>query len=308
MALRVAQSNASEIERSHMASLDRFSVPGIASIVAVMAALLADIPRDTPLGSDATSLLCLALLVFGLPHGSLDIALVQRSARLGGWQVVGTVALYLGCAAAMYAVWQFAPVLALASFLLVASVHFAEDWVGRLPPFFAMGTGVALLTAPALLHHRVLADILVSLTGRASATVIADLALLVAPVALVVTGIGLWLMVRNRQSEKALETGTAIVGLVFLSPILGFAIFFCLLHSPRHFAAARAEVRGRDGEALLITLAALGIATLIYALRGDVMEDNAVFAAFVTLSVLTVPHMIVPRCFNSISHQIGSPR
>ncbi len=278
-------------------------MPGIASIVAVMAALLANTPWDTPLGSDVTAVLCLALVVFGLPHGSLDIALIQRVARLGRWQVVATVALYLGCAAAMYAVWHFAPLLGLASFLLVASFHFAEDWAKRLPPFFAMGTGVALLTAPAVLHHRVLAEIFISLTGQESAKVIADLALLVAPVALIATGIGMLLMIRDRQVGSVLETCAAIAALILLSPILGFSIFFCLLHSPRHFAAARKKVRGRDREALLITLAALGIAALIYASRrGVMMEDSAVFAAFVTLSILTVPHMIVPRCFDSISH------
>ncbi len=303
MALRVGQSNALEIERSHTASLDRFSAPGIASIVTVVAALFAGTSRDTPLGSDTTTVICLALVVFGLPHGSLDIALIQRVARLGRWQVVGTIALYLGCAAAMYSVWQFAPLLGLASFLLVASFHFAEDWADRLPPFFAMGTGVALLTAPALLHHRVLADVFISLTGQESAKVIADLALLVAPVALIATSIGVLLMVRNKQLGKALETVTAIASMILLSPILGFSIFFCLLHSPTHFAAARKKVLGRDVEALLITLAALGIAALIYASRRDVMmEDSAMFAAFVTLSVLAVPHMIVPRCFASISH------
>jgi hypothetical protein len=87
--------------------------------------------------------------------------------------------------------------------------------------------------------------------------------------------------------------------MLLLPPVVGFAIFFCLMHSPTHFAAARAEVKGRDTEALLFTCAAIGIATCVYALRsGVVIEEKAIFASFVTLSILTVPHMVVPRIIN----------
>jgi beta-carotene 15,15'-dioxygenase len=300
MALRVAHTDAPEIGRSLAASPDRFSVWGVASIVAVIVALWLGERQPSTLGSDATTPLCLALLVFGLPHGSLDIAAIRHSARLGRSQVVATVLLYLGLAAAMYIMWHFAPVLALASFFAIASVHFAEDWADRLPPFFAVGTAVAVLTAPALLHHQPVADIFVLLTGQQGAMTIADLSALVAPVALIATVTGIGLMIRDGLAMRALETGAAIGGMVLLPPIMGFAIFFCLVHSPKHFAAVRAEVSGAvhapDREAVLLTCAALGIAALIYATQGTIkVETKAIVACFVTLSVLTVPHMLVPH-------------
>ena len=299
MARRVALLNAPEIGRSFAASPDRFSFNGIGAIVVTVAALGLSGFGTALDRSDTTSLLCLALLVFGLPHGSLDIALVRRSARLGRRQVWATVLTYLGFAAATYALWCVAPVVALAGFLVIASVHFAEDWAREMPPFFAVGTAVVLLTAPALLHYRAIADIFVRLTGDPSAMMLADVAILMAPVALVATGVGLQLMVRDMQTMRALETGTGILGMILLPPIAGFAIFFCLSHSPRHYSAARAELGGRDGEAALLTCAGLGIAALIYAARGAAqLEDSAIFASFVTLSVLTVPHMIVPRIVN----------
>jgi beta-carotene 15,15'-dioxygenase len=299
MALRVAHTDAPEIGRSLAASPDRFSVWGVASIVAVIVALWLGERQPSTLGSDATTPLCLALLVFGLPHGSLDIAAIRHSARLGRSQVVATVLLYLGLAAAMYAVWCFAPVLALAGFLAIASVHFADDWADSLPPFFAIGTAVALLTAPALLYHQAIADLYYSLTSQQEATTIADLSVLLAPVALIAAVTGIGLMFRDGQAMRALETGAAIGGMVLLPPIIGFAIFFCLSHSPKHFAAARAEVRSRDAEALVFTCAAMVIAALVYASHGAVaMTDKAIFASFVTLSILTVPHMIVPRVLN----------
>jgi Brp/Blh family beta-carotene 15,15'-monooxygenase len=213
--------------------------------------------------------------------------------------VAATVALYLGLAAAIYAAWCLAPVLALGAFLIIASIHFAEDWSDRLPPFFAIGMAVALLTTPALLHHRELTDIFAALTGQENAATVADLSLLVAPVALVAAAVGLWLLIRSGQWTRALETAAALAAMVLLPPVAGFAVFFCLSHSPRHFAAARAEVGSRDGEAALLSCAALGIAVLIYATRGAApLGDKAIFASFVTLSVLTVPHMIVPQIMN----------
>jgi beta-carotene 15,15'-dioxygenase len=299
MALRVAQSNAPQIGRSLAASPDRFSVSGIASVAAGALALgLMGLGPDL-LGNGATSLLCLALLVFGLPHGSLDIAIIRRSAQLGHAQMATTVTIYLGLAAAMYAIWCLAPVLALGAFLLIATIHFSEDWTDRLPPFFAIGTAAALLTAPALIHHQAIAEIFISLTGQGRATVIADLSLLLAPIALIATGIGIALMIRDGHGVRGLETGTAILGMILLPPLVGFAIFFCLLHSPRHFTAARAEVGGHDGEAALLTGAAIGIAAMIYASQGSLQpEGQAIYASFVTLSVLTVPHMIVPYLAN----------
>jgi Brp/Blh family beta-carotene 15,15'-monooxygenase len=296
MALRVAKSNAPEIGRSLAVSPGRFPVSAVASIVGLIAALLLGSTHTDLSGNVTTRLLCLSLLMFGLPHGSLDIAIIRRSAALGAWQVGATILLYLGLATAMYAIWCFAAVLALAGFLVIASVHFADDWADELPPFFAIGTAVALLTTPTLLHHQAIADIFVSLTGQGRASVIADLSLLVAPVALIAAVTGIALMVRNDEAVRALETSAVVGGMLLLPPIAGFALFFCLSHSPKHFAAARAEVKGRDAEAVLFTCAAIGIAAFIYAARAAVViEDGAIFASFVTLSILTVPHMIVPR-------------
>jgi beta-carotene 15,15'-dioxygenase len=296
MALRVAQSNAPEIGRSLAASPGHFPVSAVASIVGLIAALWLGGTHADLSGNATTSLLCLSLLVFGLPHGSLDIAVMRRSAAMGGRQVGATILLYLGLATAMYAIWCFAPQMALAGFLVIAIVHFADDWADELPPFFAIGTAVALLTTPALLHHQAIADIFVSLTGQRGASVVADLSLLVAPVALIATVTGIGLMVRNGEAIRALETSAVVGGMLLLPPIMGFAIFFCLSHSPKHFAAARAEVKGRDAEAVVFTFAAIGIAVSIYAARAAVViADGAIFASFVTLSILTVPHMIVPR-------------
>ena len=92
-----------------------------------------------------TATISAMLLVFGLPHGSFDIAILRRaepSAPHNGSRI-GLVLLYLSFAAAMYLVWRSSPVLALASFLVLATVHFAEDWDNFGSGFIAAGIAAA---------------------------------------------------------------------------------------------------------------------------------------------------------------------
>ena len=131
---------------------------------------------------------------------------------------------------------------------------------------------------------------------------LADFTLLVAPVALITAIVGITLACRQGRSIAAIESATILCSMVLLPPVIGFAVFFCLAHSPRHFAAAKAELsfgsRRLNCEIGLLTFAAMGIAALIYIFRNSGLQGDGVIAAsFVTLSILTVPHMIVPRFF-----------
>ena len=300
MALRVAHFGAPEIGRGSTASSDRFSFRQIALIVVGLVAVSITL-TGTALANDNFAIFaCGALLVFGLPHGSLDIALLRRNARLGLGRTIAVVHLYLGCAAAMYALWSHAPVAALAAFFVISCIHFAEDWADAVPPFFAIGTATAMLTAPALLNRDALAAIFVQLSGSSVAWVVADISTLAAPVALTAAGLGVWSMVQARNWPRACETATTLAAMIVLPPITGFALFFCLAHSPVQLAMAKAQAGTSEAsrtsvEIAALTIAALGIAALIFAnWSGGSMADGAIRASFITLSILTVPHMAVP--------------
>lgn len=300
MALRVAQSNAPEIGRSHKASPDRFSSRQITLVAAASACIALNfggVRFDTDL---ATALTCAALLAFGLPHGSLDLALLRRAGHAGIARVGAVGLLYLGCAATMYAVWIAAPAAALAIFLVIACVHFAEDWLQNVPPFFAMALAAAVLTGPTLAQRDALVPIFAHLAGDDGATLITDIGMLLAPIALIAAGLGVIILARAGHHARAFEAGVIIAVMVALPPVIGFALFFCLSHSPLQFAKAKADLadtgtRVRRSEIVLLTLAAVGIAAAIYvAWGGTSLADGVVYASFVTLSILTVPHMAVP--------------
>ena len=302
MALRVAPLSASKIGWGLSASPNRLPLRSVGIVAAIGLALILNGTVESLSGNQATGVACLALLVFGLPHGSLDIALLRNQSKLNGWQVLTAVLAYLGCAALVYVVWHETPVLALAAFLGIACIHFAEDWAAAQPPFFALATAAAVLTLPALLHQKMMGEIFVRLTGNATASVLADFAEMAAPVALVAAIVGVVVAWRGRRTTEAIETATILLGMIFLPPIIGFAAFFCLSHSPRHFAAAKSSFRGDrrhlNFEALTLTVAGLGIAALIYAsARQGLPDDKMIVASFITLSILTVPHILVPRLF-----------
>ena len=269
-------------------------------------AMLAGVPLG---GAVGTSVACLMLLVFGLPHGTLDLELIKARSR-GPWTgLASLLVLYLGLATAMLALWQVAPVLALGAFILTAAVHFSEDWDGTGSRFLELGMALALLCAPTLIHRDALSGIFIGLTGQAEAAIIADLMLLVTPVALVVAVVAvsaLWTSGRRVQAAGATLT---LASMVVLPPIVGFALYFCFFHSPRHFRESLFSLdwRGfaRWGWVVVpLTLAAGGIALVLFGLEvRAALPDRIMAASFMTLSILTVPHMLVPLLVEALSQR-----
>ena len=275
-------------------------------LAAGLAALLVLGAGGTALGSPASTMAaCAAMLLVGLPHGALDLEIIKRERVTGRLGMVALLFLYVGLAAAMAAVWHMAPVTALAIFLVVSVVHFSEDWHELRSPFLAQGMAIALLTAPTLLHLAELEQLFATLSGQSDAAVVANLMLLLAPVSVAVASVAVWTLWRNGFRNQAVVGALMLVGMAVLPPVIGFALFFCLYHSPRHLGVALSRVAWSPSSwwiVPLVTLAAIGIAVALFA--GDVRADlpaQFVAASFMTLSLLTVPHMIVPAVVDALS-------
>ena len=226
--------------------------------------------------------------------------------------MVGVLLLYLGLAAAIAVTWRVAPLAALAIFIIAAVIHFAEDWPELQSSFLAQGMALALLTAPTILHLAELKSLFEALSGQGQATIIADLMLLIAPMSVAVAGVSIWTLWRSDFKQQAVSGAMMIVGMILLPPLIGFALFFALYHSPRHLGMARARMAWTPSApwiAALLTLAALGITAALFAgeLRAD-LSARVVAASFMTLAVLTVPHMIVPALVGALTKRQSSAR
>ncbi len=273
--------------------------PAAASAAALVlvtgAALVASVAGLPLAGASATLAACAAILLFGLPHGALDLRLLTQRAP------VARLALYLGLVAAMLALWRAAPTAALVTFLIMAVIHFAEDWVVLDEPFLAHGAAAGLLAAPGLLHMETLYGLFTALTGQAGAAVLGDVLRLGAPVGVMLALVAILALIRKGQTALGVATAVALAGLVLLPPAVGFALYFALLHSPQHLAAElpdEAAARRRLWSRVILPMTALSLliaAGLALLETRPTPGETAVAATFMVLSILTTPHMLAPR-------------
>ncbi|WP_081985060.1 Brp/Blh family beta-carotene 15,15'-dioxygenase [Sphingomonas sp. 35-24ZXX] len=255
-----------------------------------------------PETGQAIAVLSATLMVVGMPHGSFDIALLQNGSAddPAAPRRSTLIGLYLVCALAMYLLWQAAPAWGLGIFLLMAAVHFSEDWQRCGSRFIATGMALAFLSAPSLLHSASLASLFAVLSNDAAARLLVDVMVLIAPTMLMLAIAGAGMLWHAGERNRALSAVCGLAAMLVLPPVHGFALFFCLVHSPIQFgdhsrALGLHGLRQWGGTVIPLTLGGLGIAVAIFALnRGAVITQDVFAASFVALSVLTAPHMLVP--------------
>nr|WP_294168127.1 Brp/Blh family beta-carotene 15,15'-dioxygenase [uncultured Sphingomonas sp.] len=237
----------------------------------------------------------LAVFVAGTPHGALD----HRAARsllepaLGRGWMSAFVLLYLGAAGAMLLWWLAAPGAALAAFLILATVHFGSHDSPSGAPLAVVARGAVPPVVAAAAHRDGLATIFGWIAGEQGAALVPWLA---GP------GLALWLcaavgtLALERSAGSRLELIGVTAAFLFLPPLLAFAAYFALLHSPR--ALRTSLLPGETAGAMLRSalpwsLAAVGLAALGYLLLRDQLPADQAFVrtVFWWLAALTVPHM-----------------
>lgn len=257
-------------------------------------------------GLDPISLIALAAVTLvGLPHGAMDaaVALALGYGRNPG-RLAGFIGLYLLLAALVIGFWMLAPILALGLFLLISLVHFGlgdTDREDRWPRYIQMACHGGIVTIAIPLAHRGEVTTLFEMISGPHA--------LLWPVletgAVLCLGAGLAYAVlafRDRSLRKGFAEWLGLAVLVtLLPPLVGFAFYFTLVHTPRHIlritTALRASqphlpVWGMTAGFTLATWAMAGAAFLM--LKGQIgMDAASLRIVFIGLAALTVPHMIL---------------
>lgn len=309
--IKVSAVTASALPGTTNTDIDlRMLLPVTAGLLA--AELAAAIP-DTAAITAAASL---ALLVAGMPHGGFDLALIRAAGRSNdAVSRAVIIVLYIGCAALTYAVWMLAPLAALAGFLVLAVIHFSEDWRSCGPGVLAAGLAAAIVAAPAVLHGDMLGRLFVDLAGDPDAALLADGLLLLAPTAFVLAGVALAGLLQTGQRRLAAAALCSLAAMLLLPPVIGFAVHFCLVHSPLQFRShARALRIPRfaqwRGTVIPLSLGGFAVAGLILLLNGPMpLLHNLYASSFMALAVLVVPHMAVPLAISRLqSHQTRALR
>jgi len=273
--------------------LQGFIFSALALIATFFSVLLA------PMAPSHEWLLASGLIVLlGVPHGALDPLFAQTLLRLNsGAAWLGFVALYLLLAALVVVLWWYLPLVFLITFLAVSILHFSGDLVAGATFSERLVYGGAVIVLPALWHAEELTRLFSQLVGASAAVpVVAALQLVAWPWLLAL----LLLVVRSGRRDGLHALEIMAVGLLTLTatPLLGFAIYFCAMHSPRHILRtqqyAGVALRRMALVAVLPLLAVLVLSVLgWYFLPPSSTDERMLKLLFVALAALTLPHMVL---------------
>jgi Brp/Blh family beta-carotene 15,15'-monooxygenase len=290
-----------------------------------LALLASPVAPSLPLTWQLT-MLALAVVIFGLPHGALDLALVQGASRGSRTALVGAAVLYLMASGFVLMVWISAPMAALLGFLAIAVIHFGlgdtEDLHGPQRAVEIIARGGFAGVAPLVFHPQTTRDLFALLVGPAStASLDTTLAVMATPVT------WLWLAclvvaLAWRTIQRAPGWMSAVLELLLTAaifavchPLAAFLLYFCFVHSVRHIAdlgAARfpdSAPRARRWlllESLPFTAATVALAMVAWFVFADsvTFDEAMIRLVFWGLSALTVPHMILTAWW----HGRGDPQ
>ena len=240
----------------------------------------------------------LLIVLLGIPHGALDPIFAKELPQINsGASWAGFVVCYLMLAASVVCLWRVSPTLFLIGFLGISVLHFSGDPAPGATFLSRLLYGGSVITLPFLWHADEGGRLFSLLVGRDAALPVADGLHLIAWPWL--AGLAL-VAVYNGRRDWLFALEISAVGSLALAatPLLGFSVFFCGMHSMRHILRTQ-KYSGFGPQRLALmavfpVLAVLFIAALGWTLLPDSPIDERMLQfLFVALAALTVPHMVL---------------
>lgn len=247
----------------------------------------------------------LSIVFIGLPHGAMDGALAIHL----GWMnrpIKAAIFLlaYVGLATIVVGMWLVIPTIGFLVFLAISLFHFGRgDIVPRTKEHQVaevMMRGGIVLAGISLFHRSEVDSIFEVLIGSDTAIVwlflqmVGVLTLILIPVVLL-----------SKPLQERKSTSIEIIGLIALfaiaPPLLGFAIYFCCIHSVRHFKHMGTMLKSTLQQfqitrtTLFFSLMTWAVGLLVVANQSSSigLEPALLQVIFIGLAALTVPHMIL---------------
>ncbi len=251
------------------------------------------------------------VLLAGVPHGGLDGAVARRtgwSILKQGWIVFHASYVLLGALVAI--AWLSAPGTVLVLFLLISAIHFgasdirsvARPWQWHCLIPLTAHSGLVCIAIPGLQPELVLPLFKILVGETAALAILGGIHHLILPWLVVVIIYLIYSSFAEAWKRSAMLLAILLVGCFWLDPLVSFAIYFCLIHSPQHSLRIWRSLTPNDQkrcffEAIIYTIAAWIIAlilmTWLQKSGGLDFDSLLVQLTFVGLASLTVPHMIL---------------
>lgn len=247
----------------------------------------------------------LMVVVIGLPHGAFDAAVGHYlGAYSSRWAMARFVVAYSLIAALVVLCWMAFPGISLAVFLVVSMVHFGwGDATAKTVPIFLLqilshgGVAVFGIVNFHLAEVTTVFDLLTN-----GSTAIALSVSKVAMFALPVLGLGYAGLALKYAELRRRFVELVVVALMLwvLPPLVGFAFYFCFIHTVRHMRHIWQKLQMIMPKRYLyiqgagFTLASwiLAMITFFWLDSGD-LDQDILRVVFIGLAALTVPHMLL---------------
>ena len=246
------------------------------------------------------------IVLIGLPHGALDGAVAMHLGLVDKFSSMARfVIIYVGLAGLVVGAWIIAPSLCLIVFLTISMLHFgagdARHGEGALRFAETLAHGGLAIVGISQFHRSEADEIFYYLINQDTAMV--WLAINVLTVAVIVAIIACVSQAAKDVKWSATALELLVLGIVYalVPPLLGFAIYFCLVHSARHFRRILSTIKATvdfsniKNQAILFTTAswiAAGVAFWMFADFAD-PGPTVLRITFIGLAALTVPHMLL---------------
>ena len=246
------------------------------------------------------------IVMIGLPHGALDgavamhIGLVKKLSNLIKFMLA-----YISLAVFVVIVWMFFPTFSLIAFLSISLLHFgygdAKNGEGVTKFAEAVAHGGLVIVGISQFHRGEVDEIFYYLIKQDTSTI--WLAMNIASIG-VIAAIATCLLQTSKDikwSSTTLELLLVGVVIAIAPPLLGFSIYFCLIHSARHFSRIYRMIKQNVAntaiktQAILFTVACWLAAVVAFVLFADFSDPGPTILRiiFIGLAALTVPHMIL---------------
>jgi Brp/Blh family beta-carotene 15,15'-monooxygenase len=244
------------------------------------------------------SVILLLAVLAGLPHGAFDLHIAKRLGLCDTpTQLTLWLLKYVSLSAAMIAFWLLSPSFALSLFLLLSALHFGRDNFPH-QPVAATALGLIIIGLPLLFAPQEVATIFSQLLLSAPQ------AELVVSVFSVLCWISVVLLMATLLSSSA-QREAVIVLLLALSlvawlshPLVYFALYFSLSHSPRHLRQQWAQLSSTERRPALFLVSLFTVLPIVAALLAAPLlsghwSERIIALVFIGLAALTMPHMML---------------
>ena len=247
-----------------------------------------------------------AVVIIGLPHGAFDGAIAADLGYTGRpLFLMRFILLYVLITLSVVILWLVFPIISLILFLLISAIHFglgdshAERGWFRWVQIAAHG-GIVVFGISQF-HKSDVDIIFVYLIGNDSSPVWVAIDIFSVTL-LAAFAIYAWQAVLDpRWRYGFLELNFLLLVFVSLPPIIGFAVYFCCLHSLRHLYFLWHSMQkainhsGFYFQAITYTIISWVLGGIAFWWCTDQMSsETALFrVVFIGLAALTVPHMLL---------------